>query len=100
MSLNPMLRETSSSRVLKPKRHKSNLIPVQLEDIIEAPGELTTSDPWFDLFKDMTKFLTAHECFESGLTLICKASREAVLQNHFVGNERMLYRYLVNWICS
>jgi len=72
-------------------------IPVQVEDIIEAPGHLTTCDPLFDLFKKVTRYMTAKECF-SGLALTCSVAREAVLQNHFLGNQLVVYNYLISWI--
>ncbi|KAG2374943.1 hypothetical protein C9374_010317 [Naegleria lovaniensis] len=83
----------------KPKlKTSSEYIPVQLEDIIEAPGPLTTSDPFFDVFKKITKFFTPYECFKYQFSLVNSAAREAVLQNHFLGNEKVVHTYLVNWI--
>ena len=73
---------------------------VQMEDIIEAPGHLTTHDSLFDVFKRISLFMTDRESFESGLACCCKSAREAVLQNHFLGRPSIINSYLTNWIVS
>ncbi|KAL9645246.1 hypothetical protein ABK040_002446 [Willaertia magna] len=91
----------SSSHIHSKKKeiYKDDKISINEEEIKQAPGFLTTSDEIFDVFKKVTSFLSYRECFQS-IAFVSKTVREAVLQNHFFGNSKVVYNYLIEWMKS